>query len=116
MEPFTATYQRLIDNRFGGLVEDLRTTFVAGEPTIARKRRHNHDVCERELRCRTCCRTPVSAATKWPSSAILQRNRPGWGGADVARRDVQKDLHRRCKQDGHGPPVALPLGQNGAPV
>lgn len=109
-------YQRLVDNEIaGGLVEDLRTCTVDGEPVLVfRKRRPlerrfaNENVSVDWVR-------PQEVFT--PAEIDLIRRftseiRLDWGGVDVLRN----------KQDGRifivdanktdmGPPVALPLGQ-----
>ena len=117
MEPIDGkTYQRLIDNRVsGGLVEDLRTTFVAGEPTIVfRKRRpqsrrfanENCDVSH--MLPHTCFSSDEMAIIRNFAKEIGL----DWGGVDVLRDATSKKIFIvDANKTDMGPPVALPLGQ-----
>lgn len=109
------TYQRLIDNEVpGGMVEDLRTCIVGGEPTVVfRKRRplerrfmnENKDVVLDK---------PSSVYSK-DELEIIRRFAAGinldWGGIDVLRDRTSGRIHIvDANKTDMGPPVALPLG------
>ena len=116
MEPIEGkTYQRLFDNEIeGNLVEDLRTTFVAGEPCIvfikrrATSRRflnENSDVSY----------TTASNCFKQDELEIIRRFAKeiglDWGGVDVLR-DAKsgKIFIVDANKTDMGPPVAMRLG------
>lgn len=109
-------YQRLINNEIPGeMVEDLRTTIVAGEPTIVfRKRRslarrfanENSDV--RQLLPNDC----FSADEMNIIRAFVKEIGLDWGGVDVLRdADTGKIYIVDANKTDMGPPIALPLGQ-----
>jgi hypothetical protein len=108
-------YQRLIDNEVdGGLVEDLRTCTVNGEPVIVfRKRRPtsrrfaNENVSVDFVR-------PEEAFSPGEIDLIRRFTRElklDWGGVDVlrSRKDGRIYIVDANKTD-MGPPVAMPLG------
>jgi hypothetical protein len=110
------SYQRLVDNEIeGGLVEDLRTCTVNGEPVLVfRKRRPlsrrfaNENVSVDWVRPETVF-TPaeIDLIRRFAREIKLD-----WGGVDVLRnrQDGRIYIVDANKTD-MGPPVALPLGQ-----
>lgn len=110
------SYQKLINNEAGdGLVEDLRTCTVAGEPVLVfRKRRPlarrfaNENVSVDLVRPQDVFSpAEIDLIRRFTSEIRLD-----WGGVDVLR---NKDDGRIYIVDANktdmGPPVALPLGQ-----
>ena len=110
------SYQRLVNNEIAGdLVEDLRTTIVAGEPTIVfRKRRAlqrrfaNENSAVRQLLPNDC----YSADELNIIRAFVKEIGLDWGGVDVLRdADTGKIYIVDANKTDMGPPIALPLGQ-----
>jgi hypothetical protein len=110
------SYQKLIDNQIdGGLVEDLRTCTVNGEPVLVFLKRRplarrfaNENVDVSWVR-------PEQVYTPAEIDLIrrfAQEIRLDWGGVDVLRnrKDGRIYIVDANKTD-MGPPVALPLGQ-----
>jgi hypothetical protein len=110
------SYQKLIDNEVeGGLVEDLRTCTVAGQPVIVFRKR-------RPL-ARRFANENVSVGWGRPEEVfspaeidLIRRFcseiKLDWGGVDVLRdrQDGRIYIVDANKTD-MGPPVAMPLGQ-----
>lgn len=116
MEPIEGKcYQRLIDNAVaGGLVEDLRATVVAGEPTIVfRKRRptnrrfKNENTDVRLLMPNDCFNSDeLNIIRRFVKELGLD-----WGGIDVLRdASTSKIYIVDANKTDMGPPVALGLG------
>lgn len=116
MQPIEGkTYQRLIDNEIaGGMVEDLRTCIVGGEPTVVfRKRRlldrrFTNDNKEVLL-------DKVEHVFSPEELNIIRRFAAGihldWGGIDVLRDRHTGKIHIvDANKTDMGPPVELPLG------
>ena len=109
-------YQKLIDNEIpGGLVEDLRTCTVGGEPTVVFIKRR--PISKRFLNENT--EVFIKNAQEVFSSdeldvirAFTKEINLDWGGVDVLRdaKDGRIYIVDANKTD-MGPPVALPLGQ-----
>ena len=117
MDPIEGkTYQRLIDNRIdGGMVEDLRTTFVNGEPTIVffkrrpQSRRFLNENSEVRYTLPASCFTAdeISVIRGFAKEIGLD-----WGGVDVLRDATSgKIFIVDANKTDMGPPVAMPLGQ-----
>jgi len=116
MEPIEGkTYQRLIDNEIaGGMVEDLRTCIVGGEPTVVfRKRRplerrfmnENKDVVLDQVD-KVYSAEELDIIRKFAAGINLD-----WGGVDVLRdRNTGKIHIVDANKTDMGPPVALALG------
>ncbi|MAK60707.1 MAG: hypothetical protein CMK09_06985 [Ponticaulis sp.] len=110
------SYQRLVDNQIpGDLVEDLRTTVVAGEPTIVfRKRRPVHrrfanENCDVRLMLPGDCFSTDELAI---IRSFVSEIGLDWGGVDVLRdAGTGKIYIVDANKTDMGPPVALPLGQ-----
>lgn len=109
-------YQRLVNNEIPGeMVEDLRTTIVAGEPTIVfRKRRPvnrrfaNLNVDVKQLLPNDCFSTEEMDIIR----AFVREIGLDWGGVDVLRDvDSGKIYIVYANKTDMGPPIALPLGQ-----
>ncbi|MEM8920816.1 MAG: hypothetical protein AAGB25_05575 [Pseudomonadota bacterium] len=109
-------YQRLIDNSIpGGLVEDLRTVTVGGEPILVFKKRRRigrrflNENVEVELASvsETFSREEIALIRRFTAEIGMD-----WGGVDVLRdaSDGRIYIVDANKTD-MGPPVALPLGQ-----
>lgn len=110
------TYQRVIDNVIAdGLVEDLRTVTVGGEPVVVfRKRR---------LAARRFANENVSVTLARPQDvftpddiALIRRFagelRLDWGGVDVLRNSSDGRIYIvDANKTDMGPPVALPLAE-----
>ncbi len=109
-------YQRLVDNEIpGGLVEDLRTCTVNGEPAIVfikrrplSRRFHNYNT-------EVFIKKPqdvFSADELDVIRAFSMEIKLDWGGVDVLRdaKDGRIYIVDANKTD-MGPPVALPLGE-----
>lgn len=116
MQPIEGkTYQRLIDNEIaGGMVEDLRTCIVGGEPTVVfRKRRlldrrFTNDNKEVLL-------DKVDHVFSPEELNIIRRFAAGihldWGGIDVLRDRYTGKIHIvDANKTDMGPPVELSLG------
>lgn len=117
MDPITGkTYQRLIDNSIDGdLVEDLRTTFVAGEPRIV--------FIKRRPRSRRFLNENSDVSYTFPHSCfssqeldIIRRFAKeiglDWGGVDVLRDKASGHIFIvDANKTDMGPPVAMRLGQ-----
>ncbi|MEM7662881.1 MAG: hypothetical protein AAF292_11590 [Pseudomonadota bacterium] len=109
------TYQKLVDNEIpGGMVEDLRTCIVGGEPTIVfRKRRllERRFLNENE---EVILDQPRLVYTKEELSLIRDfaaRIGLDWGGVDVLRDRHTGKIHIvDANKTDMGPPVALALG------
>ncbi len=116
MEPIEGkTYQRLIDNEIpGGMVEDLRTCIVGGEPAIVyRKRRllerrfmnENQEVLLDSLD-KVFTAEELDIIRKFAAGVNLD-----WGGIDVLRDKATGKIHIvDANKTDMGPPLALPLG------
>lgn len=116
MEPIEGkTYQRLIDNEIaGGMVEDLRTCIVAGEPRIVyRKRRlierrfmnENQEVLLDTID-KVFSKEEIDIIRKFAVGISLD-----WGGIDVLRDRKTGKIHIvDANKTDMGPPIALPLG------
>lgn len=109
------TYQRLIDNEIeGGMVEDLRTCIVGGEPTVVfRKRRplerrfmnENSEVILEKLNA-VYSKEELDIIRRFAASIHLD-----WGGIDVLRDKTTGRIHIvDANKTDMGPPVALALG------
>ena len=109
------TYQRLIDNEIpGGMVEDLRTCIVAGEPVIVyRKRRllerrfmnENEEVLLDELN-KVFSNDELDIIRRFVAGINLE-----WGGIDVLRDRTTGKIHIvDANKTDMGPPIALPIG------
>lgn len=109
------TYQRLIDNEIeGGMVEDLRTCIVGGEPTIVfRKRRalerrfmnENKEVLLDRLD-KVYSKEELDIIRRFAAGINLD-----WGGIDVLRDKDSGKIHIvDANKTDMGPPIALPLG------
>lgn len=110
------SYQKLIDNTIeGGLVEDLRTCTVMGQPVLVFKKRRpigrrfaNENVSVEWVR-------PQEVYS--PAEIDLIRRfcseiRLDWGGVDVLRNGSDGRIYIvDANKTDMGPPVALPLGQ-----
>ncbi len=110
------SYQKLIDNEVaGGLVEDLRTCTVDGEPVLVFRKRRPLD--------RRFANENVSVDWVRPSEVfspaeidLIRRFaseiRLDWGGVDVLRNKQDGRIYIvDANKTDMGPPVALPLGQ-----
>lgn len=116
MDPLEGkTYQVLVDNRIkGDMVEDLRTTFVAGEPTIVFKKRRPQSRRFLNENADVSYTFPANCFTKDELAVIRQFAREiglDWGGVDVLR-DAQsgKIYIVDANKTDMGPPVAMRLG------
>ncbi len=109
-------YQRLVDNEIpGGLVEDLRTCTVNGEPSLVFIKRR--PLSRRFLNENTevFIKNPQDVFSKDELDVIrafTKEIKLDWGGVDVLRdaNDGRIFIVDANKTD-MGPPVALPLGQ-----
>lgn len=109
-------YQRLVDNEIdGGLVEDLRTCTVNGEPIVVfRKRR---PLARRFANENVSCDWVRPQEVFSPMEIDLIRRfaseiRLDWGGVDVLRNKEDGRIYIvDANKTDMGPPVALPLGQ-----
>lgn len=108
-------YQRLIDNEIeGGMVEDLRTCIVGGEPTIVyRKRRllarrfmnENQEVILDRID-KIYTEDELDIIRRFAAGINLD-----WGGIDVLRDRKSGKIHIvDANKTDMGPPIALPLG------
>lgn len=116
MDPIEGkTYQRLIDNEIpGGMVEDLRTCIVGGEPRIVyRKRRllerrfmnENQEVLLDNID-KVFSKEELDIIRKFAAGINLD-----WGGIDVLRDRATGKIHIvDANKTDMGPPIALPLG------
>lgn len=110
------TYQRLIDNTIpSGLVEDLRTTIVAGEPVLvfkkrrAQSRRFLNENSDVGLSFPNDC---FSADELGVIRRFVKEIGLDWGGVDVLRDAASQQIFIvDANKTDMGPPVALPLGQ-----
>lgn len=110
------SYQKLIDNVMeGGLVEDLRTCTVGGEPILVFRKRRPIDRRFANENVFVDWVKPQDVFT--PAEIDLIRRfaseiRLDWGGVDVLRnrQDGRIYIVDANKTD-MGPPVAMPLGQ-----
>ena len=110
------TYQRLIDNRVkGGMVEDLRTTFVNGEPTLVFIKRRpqarrflNENSKVSHLLARNCFTVDeLDVIRRFAREIGLD-----WGGVDVLRDATSGKIYIvDANKTDMGPPIAMPLGQ-----
>lgn len=116
MEPIAdKTYQRLIDNEIeGGMVEDLRTCIVGGEPTIVYRKRR---LIERRFmnENQQVLLDRIDKVFTAEELGIIRRFAAGinldWGGIDVLRDKDSGKIHIvDANKTDMGPPVALPLG------
>ncbi len=109
-------YQRLIDNTVaGGMVEDLRTCTVNGEPVlvfIKRRpinRRFLNENCDVTMKAPHEVFTPDELGV---IKAFTQEIHLDWGGVDVLRDAANGRIYIvDANKTDMGPPVALPLGQ-----
>ena len=109
-------YQRLIDNTVaGGLVQDLRTCTVNGEPVLTFIKRR--PIARRFLNenCEVVLANPRDLFTEDELDVIRRFTKEihlDWGGVDVLRdaSDGRIYIVDANKTD-MGPPVALPMGQ-----
>lgn len=116
MDPIEGkTYQRLIDNEIaGGMVEDLRTCIVAGEPIIVyRKRRlrerrfmnENEEVLLDRIE-KVFTKSEIEIIRRFAAGINLD-----WGGIDVLRDKNTGKIHIvDANKTDMGPPIALPIG------
>lgn len=116
MEPVEGkNYQRLIDNEIdGGMVEDLRTCIVGGEPTIVyRKRRllerrfmnENQEVILEKIE-KIYSKEELDIIRRFAAGINLD-----WGGIDVLRDRQTGKIHIvDANKTDMGPPIALSLG------
>ena len=110
------SYQRLIDNSIDGdMVEDLRTTIVAGEPTIvfrkrrALSRRFKNENSDVSMRLPNDCFTSDELNI---IRAFVKEIGLDWGGVDVLRdANTGKIFIVDANKTDMGPPIAMPLGQ-----
>lgn len=108
------TYQRLIDNEIpGGLVEDLRTCIVGGEPAIVMRKRRALARRFMNENTEVILDTPERVFTS-EELDIIRKFAAGmhldWGGIDVLRdRDTGKIHIVDANKTDMGPPLALPL-------
>ncbi len=109
------TYQRLVDNEIpGGLVEDLRTCIVGGEPTVVFRKRRLLD--RRFLNENQEVLLDQPRLVFSPEELdIIRRFAAGigldWGGVDVLRDRHSGRIHIvDANKTDMGPPVALALG------
>jgi hypothetical protein len=110
------SYQRLIDNEIeGGLVEDLRTCTVNGEPVLVFLKRRPLDRRFANENVDVAWVRPEQVYT--PAEIDLIRRftkeiRLDWGGVDVLRNRADGRIYIvDANKTDMGPPVALPLGQ-----
>ena len=110
------SYQKLVDNSVpGGLVEDLRTCTVNGEPVLTFVKRRQISKRFLNENCEVFIASPKDLFTSDELDVIRRFTREinlDWGGVDVLRdaRDGRIYIVDANKTD-MGPPVALPLGQ-----
>ncbi|MEL7129967.1 MAG: hypothetical protein AAGK23_10495 [Pseudomonadota bacterium] len=116
MEPIAGkTYQRLIDNEIpGGLVEDLRTCIVGGEPTVVFRKRRPLDRRFLNENAEVVLDKPNTVYSA-EELDIIRRFAAGigldWGGVDVLRDRHSGKIHIvDANKTDMGPPVALALG------
>ncbi|MEL6324765.1 MAG: hypothetical protein AAFQ84_11115 [Pseudomonadota bacterium] len=116
MEPVPGkTYQRLIDNEIeGGLVEDLRTCIVGGEPTVVFRKRRRLERRFLNENTEVLLDQPKSVFSS-EELDIIRRFAAAlgldWGGVDVLRDRHSGQIHIvDANKTDMGPPVALPLG------
>ncbi|MAP93413.1 MAG: hypothetical protein CMK07_00530 [Ponticaulis sp.] len=110
------SYQRLVNNEVEGeMVQDLRTTIVAGEPTIVfrkrrpTKRRFANENAEVRMQFPQDC---FSADELNLIRAFVREIGLDWGGVDVLRdAETGKIFIVDANKTDMGPPIALPLGQ-----
>lgn len=109
-------YQRLIDNTVaGGMVEDLRTCTVGGEPVLVFIKRR--PIARRFLNENTevLLAHPRDLFTEDELDVIRRFTREihlDWGGVDVLRDAADGRIYIvDANKTDMGPPVALPLGQ-----
>ena len=109
------TYQKLINNEIeGGLVEDLRTCIVGGEPTIVFRKRRPLERRFLNENAEVILDQPKLVYS--PEEIDLIRNFAAgigldWGGVDVLRdKDTGKIHIVDANKTDMGPPVALALG------
>ena len=116
MEPIEGkSYQRLIDNEIpGGLVEDLRTCIVAGEPAIVYRKRR---LIERRFMNENeqVILDTIANVYSEEELEIIRRFAAGinldWGGIDVLRDKATGKIHIvDANKTDMGPPIALPIG------
>lgn len=108
-------YQRLIDNEIdGGMVEDLRTCIVGGEPTIVYRKRR---ALERRFMNENAevILDRIDKIYTEDELDIIRRFAAGinldWGGIDVLRDRATGKIHIvDANKTDMGPPLALPLG------
>lgn len=108
-------YQRLIDNEIeGGLVEDLRTCIVGGEPTIVYRKRR---LLERRFMNENeeVILDRIDKVFTEDELDIIRRFAAGinldWGGVDVLRDRTSGRIHIvDANKTDMGPPIALPIG------
>jgi hypothetical protein len=108
-------YQRLIDNEIdGGLVEDLRTCIVGGEPTIVYRKRR---LLERRFMNENeeVILDRIDKVFTSEELDIIRRFAAGinldWGGVDVLRDRTSGKIHIvDANKTDMGPPIALPIG------
>ncbi len=116
MDPIEGkTYQKLIDNEIpGGLVEDLRTCIVGGEPTVVFRKRRRLERRFLNENQEVLFDTPANVYSA-EELDIIRRFAKGiqldWGGVDVLRDRHSGQIHIvDANKTDMGPPVALPLG------
>lgn len=108
-------YQKLIDNEIpGGLVEDLRTCIVGGEPTIVYRKRR---LLERRFMNENeeVILDRIDKVFSTEELDIIRRFAAGinldWGGVDVLRDKASGKIHIvDANKTDMGPPIALPIG------
>ena len=109
-------YQKLIDNTVpGGLVEDLRTCTVNGEPAIVFIKRRQISRRFLNENSEVLIKNPQDVFS--PEEMDIIRNftkeiRLDWGGVDVLRDSADGKIYIvDANKTDMGPPIALPLGQ-----
>ena len=116
MEPIEGkNYQRLIDNEIpGGMVEDLRTCIVAGEPVIVYRKRR---LLERRFmnENQEVLLDRIDKVFTSEECDIIRRFAAGinldWGGIDVLRDKTTGKIHIvDANKTDMGPPIALSIG------
>lgn len=106
-------YQRLIQNSDGYLVEDLRTSFVDGEPIVVFVKRRPVNRRFENINCKVTLTTPeaVFSATERDTLARFARAMGlDWGGVDILRDTQSGKLYIvDVNKTDLGPPITLDL-------
>ena len=109
------SYQRLVDNEIeGGLVEDLRTCIVGGEPTVVFRKRRLLARRFMNENAQVVLDQPSQVYTRDELAVIRAFARElglDWGGMDVLRDRASGRIYIvDANKTDMGPPVALKLG------